>query len=363
MNTAGETRAGAIWDDVVGQPDAIARLRHAADRGAVHAYLFVGPAGSTKLQAARAFAARLVTDSEDADQRDARLILRGEHPDVREERRSGASISKDQATEIVRLASLAPVESDRKVMILDEFHLLADVAAAVMLKTIEEPPDSTTFIVLADFVPSHLITISSRCVRIDFRAIGPDVIAARLVAEGTAPPEAMAAARSANGDLDRARVLATDPALNERRAAFANAPHRLDGTGAVAVELASELLGLIDAAAEPLALRHAAEVDELDQRIKAHGERGSGKKQLEDRHKRELRRHRTDELRSGLSVMAATYRDTLTHAGANNSAATIDGCAGAVTRIHRAIESLASNPNEKLLIESLLWSLPDAQGT
>ena len=350
---------GAVWDDVVGQPEAIGRLRAAAESGPVHAYLFVGPAGSTKLQAARSFASLLISGSEDVDQRDARLILRGEHPDVHEVRRVGAAISKDQADEIVHTASLSPSEGSSKVMILEEFHLLAAAGAARLLKTIEEPPDSTTFLILADFVPSDLITISSRCARIDFHAIGPDVVAARLLTEGIGPAEAMTAARAAHGDLDRARVLATDPALSERRAAFAGTPHRLDGSGAVAMRTAAELLASIDAAAEPLAARHAAEVAELDERIKAHGDRGSGKKQLDERHKRELRRHRTDELRSGLAVMAGTYRDTAINGGTTD----VDGCADAVHRIHRAIETLDRNPNEKLLLESLLWSLPDAQGT
>ena len=188
--------SGPVWDDVVGQPDTIARLRAAADNGPVHAYLFVGPAGSTKLQAARAFAARLMTGGENADERDARLILRGEHPDVHEVRRVGAAISRDQADEIVRTASLSPSEGSTKVMILEEFHLLAAAGAARLLKTIEEPPDSTTFLILADFVPADLITIASRCARIDFHAIGPDVIAARLVGEGINPAAAMTAARA-----------------------------------------------------------------------------------------------------------------------------------------------------------------------
>ncbi|HYN33496.1 MAG TPA: hypothetical protein VES40_12785 [Ilumatobacteraceae bacterium] len=348
-----------MWDDVVGQPDAIARLRASADNGPVHAYLFVGPAGSTKLQAARAFATRLLTGGENASARTARLILRGEHPDVHEVRRVGAAISKDQADEIVRTASLSPSEGSSKVMILEEFHLLAAAGAARLLKTIEEPPDSTTFLILADFIPADLITISSRCAQIDFRAIGPDVIAARLLTEGINPAAAMAAARAAHGDLDRARVLATDPALSQRRAAFAGAPHQLDGSGAVAMRAAAELLASIDAAAEPLAARHAIEVAELDEQIKAYGERGSGKSKLDERHKRELRRHRTDELRAGLAAMAGTYRDTAISGGTTD----VDGCADAVHRIHRAIEALDRNPNEKLLLESLLWSLPDAQGT
>ncbi len=359
---SGTTRPGPIWDDVIGQADAVRHLRAAADRGAVHAYLFAGPAGSTKLQAARAFAARLMTGTEDADGRDASLILRGEHPDVREVRRIGARIDADQARAIIHEASLSPSEGASKVMILDEFHLLAPESAGRLLKIIEEPPDSVTFFILADFVPHDLITISSRCARVDFRAIGADVIAAQLVAEGVAPAAAMAAARAAHGDLERARVLATDPALAERRAAFAGAPHVLDGTGASAMRTSAHLLGLIDAASEPLTARHAAEVAELDERIKAHGERGSGKKQLDERHKRELRRYRTDELRSGLAAMAATYRDTAVSRAANPATSHVGECPEAVRSIHRAMETLDRNPNERLLVESLLWSLPDAQG-
>jgi DNA polymerase-3 subunit delta' len=349
---------GPIWNDVIGQHDAVQRLRAAADRGAVHAYLFAGPAGSTKLQAARAFASLLMTGGEDADQRDAELIRRGEHPDVREVRRTGARIDTEQAKSIIHEASLTPSEGASKVMILDEFHLLSPEGAGRLLKIIEEPPASVTFLILADFVPHDLITISSRCARVDFRSIGADVIAAQLVAEAVAPAAAMAAARASHGDLERARVLATDPALAERRSAFAQAPHELDGTGAVAMRTAARLLGLIDAASEPLTARHTIEVAELDERIKAHGERGSGKKQLDERHRRELRRYRTDELRSGLATMAATYRDT----AVNTATTDVDRCADAVRRIHRAIETLDRNPNEKLLVESLLWSLPDAQG-
>lgn len=354
---------GDVWDDVVGQKQAIEHLRAAVARGPVHAYLFVGPSGSTKLEAARAFAASLMSGGETRDHRDARLILAGEHPDVREVQRVGAAISADQAKEVVRVSSLAPTEGARKVLILDEFHLLSPNGAALMLKTIEEPPESTMFIILADFVPHDLITISSRCARIDFRAIGADVIAARLLTEGINPAGAMVASKAALGNLDRARVLATDPALADRRKAFLEAPEQLDGSGAVAMRLAAHLLELIDAAAAPLAERHAAEIEALDARIKEHGERGSGKKQLDDRHKRELRRHRTDELRSGLATLASTYRDqAISAATTGNTRVDIGSCADAVTRIHSALESFERNPNERLLLESLLWSLPNAAG-
>ena len=71
--------SATIWDRVVGQPTAVALLTAAA-ADPVHAYLFVGPAGSTKLQAARAFAALLLDPTGDPAGRDARLAAAGEHP-------------------------------------------------------------------------------------------------------------------------------------------------------------------------------------------------------------------------------------------------------------------------------------------
>ena len=62
--------SATIWDRVVGQPTAVALLTAAA-ADPVHAYLFVGPAGSTKLQAARAFAALLLDPTGDPAGRDA----------------------------------------------------------------------------------------------------------------------------------------------------------------------------------------------------------------------------------------------------------------------------------------------------
>ena len=115
-----------------------------------------------------------------------------------------------------------------------------------------------------------------------------------------------------------------------------------------------ELLALIDDAAAPLVARQATEIAELDARAEQFGERGSGRRTLEDRHRRELRRHRTDELRSGLGVLAGAYRDLLVAGEAHRPEALI----GAVRRIHDTLESFEHNPNEPLMLQSLLWSLP-----
>jgi len=254
----------------------------------------------------------------------------------------------------VRVAALAPSEGRRKVLILDEFHLLQPAAAAKLLKTIEEPPASTVFIVLAEQLTPELVTIASRCVRVDFRPLSDEVIVAELTRAGVGPETAQIAARSANGSLDRARLLASDPKLSERRATFASVPDRLDGTGRVVIALVDELLGAIDSAAEPLKARHAAESAALEARIAAAGERGSGRKALEEGHKRELRRHRTDELRAGLGVLASRYRDALAGGEAHHAPSIVQ----AVHDIHASVEALERNPNEALLLQALLLRLP-----
>ena len=268
--------------------------------------------------------------------------------------RDRARIVAEQISEIIRNASLSPIESNRKVMVLHDFHLLDAMGAARLLKTLEEPPPSAIFVVLADQVPPELVTIASRCVRIDFSSIPEAVIRDRLIAEGAAPDSAAQAATASEGNVTRARVLVTDTGLRARRAAFAGVPSRLDGTGMTVIALCNELNGLIEAAAAPLAARQAEEAEALETRVAAAGERGSGRKQLEERHKREQRRHRVDELRSGMSVMAGVYRDALVAGNLPRPEAAV----AAVQRIHKSLESLDRNPNETLLLQSLLLELP-----
>ncbi|MFM8312262.1 MAG: hypothetical protein ACKOAZ_10225 [Ilumatobacteraceae bacterium] len=343
----------SVWDAVIGQERAVAQLTRAA-QSAVHAYMFIGPPGCTKDEAARAFAALLMAGTDDPQHRDARLALAGEHPDVREVRREGASISKDQVQAIIRNAALTPSEGSRKVMILHEFQLLSAEGAARLLKTFEEPPPDTTFIVLADQVSPDLVTIASRCVRIEFVDLDSAAVLGALIAEGVSPAAAVEAAKAAEGNMARARNMANDPELGRRRAAFAAVPTRLDGTGACVVALTRELDALLEESAAPIRARHEREVAELEARVAALGERGSGRKSLEDRHKRELRRHLADELRSGLSAMAGVYRDAYAH----GLLVRHDAAVHAVERLHQAMGALGVNANETLLLHALLLDLP-----
>ncbi len=252
-----DTERVDLWSEVVGQDPAIAQLRSAA-ASPVHAYLLVGPEGSGKRALARAFAAELLAGGLDDDQseRTRRLVASEAHPAMIVVERDGASISTDQADEVVRQASLAPPEGALQVIVLVDFHLVG-VAAPKLLKCIEEPPATTVFVVLAEEVSPELITIASRCVQVDLAAVPEQVLVDRLVEEGAAPDTARLAAAGAGGSLSRARLLIDDPAFAARRAAWYHVPGRLDGTGATACAVADELLASIDGVLEPLAARQA----------------------------------------------------------------------------------------------------------
>src|SRR4051812_21122056 len=314
----------ALYDGVVGQERALAALS-AASVNPVHAYLLVGPPGTGKRTAAQSFAAALLCPNgppADGTCETCRRGLAGAHPDVVVKERQGARVSIEDARGIIRLATRSPGEGSRKILILDEFHLAADIAPA-MLKTIEEPPASTVFIILAEVVPPEMVTIASRCVTVEFAPLTPERVATALVSEGVEAAVAEEAASSSGGRLDRARLLASDPGFAARRAAWRAVPDRLgqDGRGSVVAAPVGELLTATDGVLEPLRLRHAAERDALDERVKLTGERGAGRRDLEDRQKREERRLRTDELRSGLATLAGVYRDRLVagSAGAKTS--------------------------------------------
>ncbi len=345
--------AGLVFDDVVGQDRAVAELR-AAVRAPVHAYLFVGPPGSGKESAALAFAAALLCPDGGCGSCDVCVRVAARvHPDLVVVEREGASISVAQAREIQRLAMRTPNERPRKVLVLTDFHLVRE-AGPTLLKVIEEPPASTVFVILADHVPPELVTIASRSVRIELTAVASADLVTALMADGVDETLASEVAASAGGRLDRARLLASDPDFGRRRSAWQAVPRRLDGTGAAVGVVAAELAELLSAAAvAPLEASQAAEAAALADRVARTGERGSGRKELADRHKRELRRLRTDELRFGLAVLSGAYRDALV-AGTADPAA----CVAAVDALREAAENLVRNPNEALLLQALFLRLP-----
>jgi DNA polymerase-3 subunit delta' len=153
-------------------------------------------------------------------------------------------------------------------------------------------------------------------------------------------------------------VLAADPDAEARRRAFASVPHRLDGSGATVADLVDELQARVQAALAPLTAAQAAEVAALAAEAEQTGDRRSAARQksMAERHRREVRRYRTDELRAGLAALAGAYRDELASGRFRDPAAAV----AAVGRLHVALEALDRNPNETLLLQALLLDLPPA---
>src|SRR3954469_8024866 len=184
-----------MFTDVVGQERAIATLEQAAQRPA-HAYLLVGPRGSGVEDAARGFAAMLLGVAD--DERGRGLVARGVEPDVVEFEPSGASylVEADVRKRILPEAARAPIEGERKVLILFEAERLRgnqNESANAMLKTLEEPPDRTVVILVTSAPGDLLATIRSRCQRIDFDPVADDAITAALERDGL-PADAAARA-------------------------------------------------------------------------------------------------------------------------------------------------------------------------
>ncbi|MGD0393063.1 MAG: hypothetical protein ABSC41_10520 [Acidimicrobiales bacterium] len=354
----------ALFEAVVGQPKAVAQLMAAARRP-VHAYLLHGPVGSGRRAAARGLAAALLCPLGGCGQcNTCRRALAGTHPDLVVVERTGPSLDVDTARSIVSRAQRRPLEASRQVLVVTDVHLAGNAVPA-LLKTVEEPPPSTVFILVADDLPPSLSTIASRCVKIPFDPVPGGVVVDWLVARGVDRAHAESVARASGGRLDRALLLVSDAGFVARQDQWRSVPSRLDGTGAVAAETSDELLAVVDEGLVPLREQHSHELATLAEQAELLGAKGvQGRKQIEDRHKREERRWRTEELRFGLALLAEMFRDRLAAVAESGPAA---GTPGGAAESHRAIrqieaidrasEALGRNANESLLMDALMVEL------
>jgi len=360
-----------MFVDVVGQERAVETLRRAGERPS-HAYLLVGPRGSGVEDAARDFAALLIGVGD--DERSLRLVQRGVHPDVVEFAPGGASyrVKEDVRDTILPEAARAPIEADRRVLILFEAERLRgnqNESANAMLKTIEEPPPRTVVMLVTAAAEDLLPTIRSRCQRIDFDPVADSVLGAALERDGIAPEVAATAAALSGGQLARARALAGP--LAPMRAAFVNAPTRIDGTGARALALAELLGAAVDQAADVVTARHDEELREFDAELErlGYGDRYGQRlrKRIEERQRRESRRTRIDLLIEGVTALETVYRDVLA-----DPAPPLNGdrprlgvppraAAVALEECRRAREAFLINEKGLVRLTHLLLSLPSAR--
>jgi len=344
--------ASGLWSGVVGQPRAVQQLQ-AWVADPVHAYLFVGPAGAGKRSGARAFAAAILAHEieGEAGERQSRLALTDRHPDVDVFSPEGRSVDVESMRVITPMVFKKPIEGRRRIVVIDRLHAATPAAAASLLKTVEEPPPGAIIILLAERVPPEHVAIASRAVEVPFPAVADSVIVQWLIEQGVDADSAGPIASAAAGDTSRAALLADDEGFAARADAWASVPGRLDGSGASAGAIVVELRGLIDEAVAVLDPKHVAEMNELAEREEQLGTRGSGRKDLETRHKREVRKVRDDELRFGLGTLSRRYRDRI---AAGDGREMVD----AVNRLRGATEALERNPAEALLLTELFWNLP-----
>ena len=200
-----------VFDSVFGQPHVRDYLRASVRSGRVsHAYLFTGPAGSNKTTAAYALAsAVLCKEGGCGTCETCRRIERRKHPDVRFYAPEGAGgYLVEQVREIVADTSLAPIQADRKVYILDRVDLLGVQAANAFLKTLEEPPADVTLILLGRTREAVLPTIVSRCQVVPFRHIPASEAAGILVQNtGATLEQAAIAIQCCDGSITKAAAL------------------------------------------------------------------------------------------------------------------------------------------------------------
>ena len=300
-----------IFDGIFGQPRVREFLRASIASGRVsHAYLFTGPAGSNKTAAAYAFAqAILCKDHGCRTCDDCRRIERRKHPDVHFYTPEGAQgYLIEQIREIVSGVSLAPIRAKGKVYILDRVDLLGVSAANAFLKTLEEPVEGVTFILLGRTREAVLPTIVSRCQVVPFRHI-PAREAAGILSQktGVTPEQARIAIEACNGSITRAMTFAKSAERAEVRARIMEVLSNLPLSDERDVlEYAAELIERAKAPLDNVRTQQSEELAESADFLTK-----TALKQIELRHKRALSMATRESLNQTTSIIRSWLRDVL----------------------------------------------------
>jgi DNA polymerase-3 subunit delta' len=240
------------------------------------------------------------------------------------------------------------------------------VSAPALLKSLEEPPPRTIFLLSAEELPEALDTVISRCVEIKLRALSQVDLRTVLESEGADAQVAKDAAAAANGNLRRARVLVRDRELASRVASWRNVPERLSGPPAVSSRVAQEISASLDDAITPLQQLQEEEMARRTSDAKEIGLRAvSNRRDVEAQFKREQRRFRLDELRFGFSALTGVYRERLVENleqsadGDKRSEHRVGSSLRAIDVVAEANRRLGTNVDETLLLHDLMLSLAE----
>ncbi|HZC26028.1 MAG TPA: DNA polymerase III subunit delta' [Actinopolymorphaceae bacterium] len=332
--------SAGVWADLVGQEPTVEVLRKAtaaaarrlarddsagATTGMTHAWLITGPPGSGRSNAARAFAAALQCERQGCGECNAcRTSLAGTHPDVSLIRTDQLSLRVDEIRELVRRSAMTPVGRRWQVLVVEDADRLTEQAADALLKSLEEPAARTVWLLCAPTAEDAVPTIRSRCRLLVLRT--PPTAAVAQVLErrhGVEPGLAAFAARASQGHIGRARALATQEEVRDRRHRVLSVPSQLTGLAPCLTAAASLVELAADEARAATADLDATEKAELEHAygVVGSGGRGGGRgrsrqlqvvqKELDEQQKVRAKRLQRDSLDRALLDLIAFYRDVL----------------------------------------------------
>ncbi len=252
----------SVFDNLVGQARAVEAMKAAASgHGMSHAWLFTGPPGSGRSNAAIALAAALQCEQEGCDECHAcHTVQAGTHADVTVVRTSNMVIAVKEVRELVRRAALAPVGErwqidDRRGRRPVERAGTATRCSRRSRSRGSAPSGCSARPTVEDVLP----TIRSRCRLVTLATPTAEDVAAFLVRQDDVDPGLAAyAARASQGHIGRARALARDEATRNRRREVVSIPARLTSLGAcmtAAANLADVTKEEADGDHEPLSTR------------------------------------------------------------------------------------------------------------
>ena len=317
----------SVFDDLIDQESVIATLKDAVSaskdskdntQGMTHSWLFTGPPGSGRSNAAVAFAAALLCDKGGcATCINCRSVIDGSHADIELIRTEGLSIKVDEVRELITRTSWSPSVGNYRVVVMEDADRLTESAANALLKVIEEPGARTVWLLCAPTLTDVLPTIRSRCRHLTLRTPSIQAVTKLLIErDGVDPKLASFAASAAQGHIGRAKYLATNEEARKTREKILNIPFTVKDL-ASAFEAANTLLELAKEQA-----RGESEIrdeEELAKLKESYGTTGSrlatgGSKAVKDLEKEQKTRNTRlirDSLDGALLDIATVYRDIL----------------------------------------------------
>ena len=286
-----------------------------------HAWLVTGPPGSGRSVAARAFAAALQCTGPTPGCgrcKPCRDVMSGTHPDVVRLATDKLLITMEEVKGLIGEAQRRPWTGHWRVILVEDADRMAERTTNVLLKSIEEPPPQTVWLLCTPSADDVLPTIRSRCRLVTLRVPPPDAVAELLVRrDGADPALAARAARASQSHIGLARHLATDPGAWERRRRLLMSPVSLRSVGD-AVLAAADLVDAAESEAKDATVERDAR--ERAALLRALGLEGDARvppslraqvRALEEDQKRRAKRARTDVLDRAMIDLLSFYRDVL----------------------------------------------------